>query len=149
MATIKGLYKRVKNFNPNKAIDEAFEQTVDELAEKNKEQLFEGKDKTGESISRRYRSQKYARVKSEMNPLPGLGVPDLKVTGAFYRGIRVDYQGGVLKTTSTDEKGPELEAKYEGIFGLGGEFKKQFIKDSLRPALNAEITKATGLKFSK
>ena len=84
-----------------------------------------------------------------MNPLPGLGTPDLKVTGAFYSGIRVDYNSGVLTTKSSDEKADELEKKYQDIYGLGGNFKKGFIKNSLRPALNKEITSLTGLKFGK
>lgn len=145
--TIRGLYNKVKKFDTQKAIDNAFESTVDELADQNKKQLFEGYDKTGEKIKRKYRSNKYARVKNEMNPLPGLGTPDLKVTGSFYRGIRVDYSGGTLRTKSTDEKGDDLEAKYDNIYGLGGEFKKDFVNDSLRPALNSGITSAIGLKF--
>lgn len=147
--TIKGLYRKVEQIDNDKIIGNAFESTVDDLAEENKKQLFEGFDKTGEKISRKYSNNKYARVKNEMNPLPGLGVPDLKVTGAFYRGIRVDYQGGKLITASSDEKGTDLEEKYADIYGLGGEFKKEFIKNSLRPALNKEITAATGLKFGK
>lgn len=149
MATIKSLSKKIQQLNTDAVIDTAFKQSTDELAVENKKQLFEGFDNTGEKIKRKYRSNKYARVKNQMNPLPGLGVPDLKVTGSFYNGIKVDYQSGVLTTEPSDSKGADLEEKYSGIFGLGGKFKNEFINKTLRPAINTQITAATGLKFGK
>lgn len=147
MLTIKGLQRKVAVFDTDQAIDQAFTKTTGDLADENRKQLYAGFDKNGKKITPKYRRYKYAAAKYEMNPLPGLGTPDLKVTGAFYRGITVEYESGILHTESTDKKGPMLEQKYEDIFGLGGAFKKEFIDKSLRPALNKEITAGIGLKF--
>lgn len=133
----------------SEVIQTAVSNTLDDLNEENKKQLFEGYDKTGEKITRKYRNNKYARVKNEMNPLPGLGVPDLKLTGAYYRGRKATLSGDVITVTSSDEKAEELEAKYPDINGLGGQFKKEYQVNSLSPEINKGITAVTGLKFGK
>ena len=146
--TIKGLYNGVKAMDVDLVINTAIDKSLPALVQENKKQLYAGFDKSGEKIKRKYRNNKYARVKFGMNPAPGLGTPDLFVTGAFFAGIDVEREGNdILRFGSTDEKGESLERKYDP-FGLGGDYKKEFIGKSLRPNLNIEITKATGLKFN-
>lgn len=144
--TITGLYNKVKSMDIDKVIDTAVDNSLVAMTAEQKKQLYAGFDKTGNKITRKYRNNKYARVKNSMNPLPGLGTPDLRLTGAFYSGIGIERQGSVLHIESSDSKNDALESKYDP-FGLGGAYKKEFIDKSLRPNLNSLITKATGLKF--
>lgn len=148
MLTIPKLLKKFQELNTDKIIDESFRESSDEFEKKNRAQLVTGQDKQGGKITPRYRNNKYARVKNELNPVPGLGVPDLKVTGAFHRGLRADLVGDTIKIESSDRKNEWLEPKYSGIFGLGGQFKTEFISQDLRPAIHGKISNFTGLKFS-
>ena len=148
MLTIPTLLKKFKALNTDKIIDESFQENSDKFEAKNRAQMLTGQNKQGDKISPRYRNNKYARVKNEMNPAPGLGVPDLKITGAFQRSLRADLVGDTIKIESTDRKNEWLEPKYRGIFGLGGEFKSAFISQDLRPVIHSKISNFTGLKFS-
>lgn len=130
--------------------EKAIEETADDLQRINKEQLLAGYDKKGELIGSKkpYQNPDYAFYKANKNPLPGLGNPDLFDTGAFYEGFETIVQGDSIIQDSTDEKAPELEAKYgEDIFGLGGKFKEEYLDESLRTAFKRAIESATGLKF--
>ncbi len=147
MLTIASLSAKFKTLNTDKVIEESFIETKDSFKRINKEQLKTGKTNTGETVKPRYRSSKYARVKNEMNALPGLGVPDLFVTGKFYSGIEADPGKDVIKIISKDSKGPDLEDKYPGIFGLGSSFKKQYLDEELRPVLQGKISTIVGLSF--
>jgi hypothetical protein len=138
MGTIKGLLRRVEAANIDQALHDAFAESAEAIEEKNRQQLFEGYDKNGERL-RPYRSAKYARVKHEMNPLPGYGNPDFKVTGDFYRGIQVRVDGQVIVTELRDKKSDELLARDPDIAGVGGKYKKELIGETLQPAFNKEM----------
>jgi hypothetical protein len=60
------------------------------LLDANIDQLKHGKRSTGEQIGT-YKNESYARMKNRMNPLPGLDSVDLILTGAFARGIFVNF----------------------------------------------------------
>ncbi len=81
-----------------------------------------------------------------MNALPGLGTPDLYLSGAYAKGIKVDYSKGILTTMSSVEYAKYIEPRYTP-YGLGGKFKREFVGQILRPALQREITAGIGLKF--
>lgn len=148
MLTISKLADNFQKLDTASVIHASLVETKDDFEKANKQQLRSGKTNTGEKIKPKYRSNKYARVKAEMNPLPGAGVPDLFLTGEFYRQIDAEVGKDVIDVISKDEKGPELEEKYSNIFGLGTNFKVQYLDDSLRPALQRKITTAVGLKFT-
>lgn len=147
MLTIPALTKRFRKLNTDKIITDSLKETVSDFEDIQRKQLMAGKTRTGSHIKPSYRNKKYAEAKSSMNPLPGLGVPDLRLTGAFYEGIDVEAGKEVFDIISKDEKGPELENKYRDIFGLGGAFKNEYTKEKLEPALKKKISKFTGLKF--
>lgn len=148
MLTIAALTQKFKALNTGNIIHESFIETKEAFEQLNKEQLRAGKTNTGDEIAPRYRSNKYAIAKNEINPLPGLGTPDLRLTGAFYAGIDAEPGKDVIDIISKDEKGPALENKYSGIFGLGTTFKKQYLEDELAPAVQEKINLVTGLKFA-
>lgn len=156
MLTIVSLAKRFESLNTDAIIADSLEETKDSFAELNKQQMRAGKTKTGDKIgsttnpnnqtSNYYKWKKYAAAKNDMNPLPGLGNPDLFLTGSFYDGIDVEIGSNVFDIISTDEKGPELEDKYPDILGLGSNFKKEYL-DELKPVVMDKISNFTGLKF--
>lgn len=147
MQTIVSLNRKIQQLNIDKVINHAVENTLPDLIEINKDQLLHGMDKNGEKITPKYKRNKYARVKNEMNPLAGIGTPDLKVKGDYYKGLTAKLEGGTIVETSTDFKAEFLEPKYDDIHGLGGEYKKRYQDKNLRPAIGTEIEKTIGLKF--
>lgn len=149
MLTITSLAQKFQQLDTDKIVQESFEETKEDFKQSQKEQLKAGKTKTGQGITPRYRSPKYARVKHEMNPLPGFGTPDLYLTGAFSQGLNVEFSSDTIDIISTDEKGPDLEHKYRDIFGLGTTFKKNYLESSLAPLVREKISTFTGLSFEK
>ena len=98
------------------------------IVELNREQMMRGKNKSGENIMPSYRSSAYAAYKQGKNAMPEFGVPDLKNTGAFHRGIYFD--SGKMTPTSNDPKTASLEEKYgEGIFGLNKDSLTELVPD--------------------
>lgn len=84
-----------------------------------KDQLFKGLDSKGQKLSPKYASVRYKRAKNSSNPLPGIGTPDLKLTGKFYSNFYLTANKGVFDIFSSDEKSDKLASKYgEDIFGL-------------------------------
>jgi hypothetical protein len=141
MATITSFKRRLDVFKFADTAEQAMIKVEDDFVEENKKQLFEGFNKAGNNL-KTYASADYAFYKYSRNPGPGLGNPDLYDTGAFYQGIQAIVSSGTISIGSTDPKEPELLAKYPGIFGLGGKFKREFIANKLRPVYMSEVRKA-------
>ncbi len=85
------------------------------IADENRLQLLRGETANGGKM-RKYRSRSYERKKRAMNALAG-GLTDLKLTGAFHKGIVFNPNTQEIKATSDPHK---LVKKYEDkvIFGL-------------------------------
>ncbi len=147
MPSVSELLERFKKLDTNRIITASFNDTHKSFEDTQREQLRHGRTSTGELISPRYKRQKYAIAKNAINPLPGLGVPDLKFHGDFYREINMEADANVLDIISKDEKGPMLENKYKNIFGLNQDYRKNYINSSLHPVIKNKIEGATGLKF--
>lgn len=146
---IMGLLKLIQNFerlNLEKVGSEAMSEVKTDMGDFQREQLKQGLTSSGGTF-RKYQNRAYARKKNSLNPLPGIGNPDLKLTGAFYRGISATVQGGQVIVKSSDEKAQELEAKYgkDKIFGLSPEEKSLFISQKLKPSFNKHIRNDVGL----
>jgi hypothetical protein len=103
-----------------------------------KDQLKQGVSATGGSF-RKYQNKAYAIKKNKMNPLPGLGNPDLKYTGSFYDGIFVNVSGDKITIGSHDEKAQMLEANYKNVFGLSPQEMEDFLYGKLRPVYRQNI----------
>ena len=130
MATVNQLRSKLTALNVKDVSFHSVEETKEVIAEVQKEQMFQGLNAKGKKIGR-YRSNKYARAKNEMNPLPGLGIPDLKLTGAFYAKVETEVTQEAFRSFSTDEKNDELTSKYDP-FGLNKESKSEYA-GKLRP----------------
>ena len=148
MLTISALKSKFETLDTNKIIQESLVETMPDFENANRDQLRGGINNKGESISPRYKTQSYADFKQGLNELPGNGVPDLFVTGAFYAGINAEPGNDAIEIFSKDSKDPELENKYPDIFGLGNNFKNEYLQHSLKPTVQEKITTFTGLRFS-
>jgi hypothetical protein len=80
-----------------------------------------------------------------MNPKPGKGYVDLKLTGNFYEAVTVEIGSTEIEFTSLDPKADELEKKYgSDIFGLNEIFHNEFV-EKFEPVLIDAIKEKTGL----
>lgn len=111
-------------------------------------QLHYGEDGTGYQISPKYKSEGYALQKEELNPVPGLGTPDLFVTGDFYNSLEevVNKSAYSFTIDGTDEKAPKLELKYgDEIYALNDQNKEYYSNEILKPYLVSKIKTELGL----
>lgn len=101
------------------------------------DQLSRGFDADGKKIGDRkpYKSEKYAQFKTQLNPLPGKGNPDLKLKGDFYEGIKVEVQGQDLIAEGTDFKTSILESRYGDVVGFNPIVRDRIVEEILRPQL--------------
>lgn len=140
-------YEQVQQLNIEQSVIEGFESSLDDFTIEQKKQLLAGYDGTGSLIGDKepYVNAQYAFEKYRLNPLPGLGNPDLNLTGDFQGPLDSKLQGDTVVIDSPDSKTPELEAKYGTIFGLAGDFRQSFIDESLRPNIIINVREKIGL----
>ena len=105
----------------------------------NQQQLYRSSvDRFGKSL-KQYQSPSYSLYKYRKNPLPGLGKPDLNLTGTLYRGMYLKVTGKSFYLGSNDVKETKVERKYgKDIWGLTRENKARFSRD-VRPLLMGYI----------
>lgn len=126
------MIKRLSSLDVKNESFIAVSETKETITDIQKEQMYHGLNAEGKRIGR-YRTMKYALAKNSMNPLPGLGIPDLKLTGAFYAGFKTEVDPEVFRTFSTDIKNEALTEKYDP-FGLDQESKAEY-GGKLKPVL--------------
>lgn len=102
----------------------------------NVDQLRRGIAKTGDLIEPEYQSDLYAEFKQSIGSQAPLGVPDLILEGDFTEGFFIERRGDQILSDSKDEKTPELDAKYENIFGLTSESKDELIENNVQELQN-------------
>ena len=111
------LHNNAREASKGRIIDETLSMLKLRMLELNLLQLDYGLD-TGGGKLRKYKSMRYAIKKNRMNSRPGLGNPDLKFTGAFWKAWRTDLRNHGVDIYSTDPKAEFLADKYMGIYGL-------------------------------
>lgn len=143
------LFKSLKNTvdtivgDLKKVAIEAIDDTLPDIADKNREQLEKGLDSEGQIFSY-YASENYARFKKAIGSIAPLGVTDLKLTGDFHSGIYAERAGDDLSMFSRDSKAGMLADKYgDNIFGLTDENKADITNNYIFPIitdwLNSQI----------
>lgn len=143
MGIIANFTRLSDNFNKvdlTTLTSEVAAQNEPELAALNRKQLYEkGEDSEGNKL-KKYRRAKYARVKHEMNPLPGLGNPDFYVTGAFQKSIFANVQNRSIVFDAKDRKSIFLvQRDGDKIYGLSSESKIEAWNTIIRPPLVQKI----------
>jgi hypothetical protein len=118
--------------------EDSVAQVKPSIVEAQAEQLVSGSNADGGTF-RRYKDPRYAKMKNTLNPLPGLGNPDLKLTGAFHKGIYATVQDGRIVIGSSDNKAQWLEPNYKSIFGLNPQEMEDFLYGKLKPVYHQNI----------
>lgn len=146
---LQDLLKSFQSLNMEQAVLRAVESrsSTDEFKRLNKEQLFNfGVDSDGVKL-KRYVSNYYAKEKNYDNPRPGFGVPDLYVTGSFYRDFFTSVGPQKIDVSSKNEKTKGLVANYgKNIFGLTDDNTTYYAIITIRPKVVEYVEKITGLK---
>ena len=148
MATPGEILEELEQLDIDALVRESVEEVSTEYIKKNLDQLYEGLNSEGQKILPRYRSNKYARVKNEMNSAPGLGTPDLFLTGAFYAGSKARLEGDDIVEESSVEYSKDLENRYDPnqIWGLDEENHDEFVNEDLQTLIIEKISEQTGLR---
>ncbi len=107
--TVNEKLRRLQQVNVLTLASQALKVHESDMADLTREQLMEGRDSSDMALSR-YRSASYAQFKHEMNPAPGIFNPDLYLTGATHRSIKVSVTTDTIKVNLSDVHG--LEEKY-------------------------------------
>jgi len=124
------------------------EGTERELITLNQNQLFHGEDADGNKLPR-YRSERRARIKNSMNPLPGYGIPDYYVTGRMYNQMYVDFErDGTYKIRSNVPYFGVLTARGGNPFGIQPNNKVQYIKNTFKGRFIKIIANIVGVKVA-
>jgi hypothetical protein len=107
--TVNQMLSRLQSLNVGSLASSSLSAHTEDMADAQREQLMQGRDSLDMTL-RQYRSPTYAQMKNAMNSRPGLGNPDLFLTGATHRSISFEVAGQSIKTNVNDIHG--LEEKY-------------------------------------
>lgn len=146
MGSPANLLRKLQGFDPDKAVDDALQENTDYYGVLQRKQLIEGKNSSGGEIRPAYASDYYSRMKNRLNSKPGLGNPDLKLTGDRNEAMTVTLDSDSLKLDSDVEYNKYLEERYSAkqIWGLDDENMGKFRAD-VRESLQRIVTTETGL----
>lgn len=149
MATIKGMLDKVKSLDLRSEVPVIIDRTKAELILLNQTQLFQFGMKADGTYLSEYKNKYYAAKKHARNPQPGLGRPDFKDTGEWYKDFFVKADKNVFEVDSKNSKSADL-IKRDGdkIFGLTKENKTVYSLGPLYDGIKRYITTKTGLNFS-
>lgn len=164
MATINDVIENLSSFNVREQAACVIKKNTGAMVLLNLSQLFSGEDVNGYHFHeyapfKTETGEEYSEVKNKMNPRPGLGNPDLKFTGNFYRGIYAEVRGNDIIMDSRDDKSDILQEMYdepdEGtsldydkeslIFGLQDKNYETFLFEVTFPDFKKEFFEKTGL----
>ena len=161
MNTVANLLRKFQTLNPDAVSERAVAQTKDQLLTINKRQLFDGKLRTGQDLSPTYledpyfktpaAAQRYSDWKDRITPNPKRkkGVANLFIDGTYHGSIEITVDGDIIHYGSTFAHADAIEAEFtENIYGVGGEYKSEYLDGSLRPAFKGLMEAATGLKLT-
>jgi hypothetical protein len=123
---LRELANRTKSIDVDQEIITAIKEHETDIVDANTEQLMHGFDSENQRLEH-YQSSDYAKYKSLLNSAPGLGNPDLHLTGAFHSGFylpEITKEG--FRIDSKDSKRNKLVQMYDiNIFGLNAKNKSE------------------------
>jgi len=140
MPTISQFQARLKSVNIPDEATYAIGESRGVITREQKNQLLRGLRADGTKIGR-YRSKVYAAKKAAMNPLPGFGFMDWKLTGELQNEIFIDVRPGSFVIDSADGKTGSLISRFGDPFGLTLESRIIAIKEKIKPVFLSNIRK--------
>lgn len=151
MGTVAELLTSMQQVDISAITVRVIEATGDKYLDINRSQMMEGKgrDRNIGRYSQSKLGRTYAKIKNNMNPDAGLGNVDLRLTGSFQDKMMLIVTGNDIEIDSTDEKAPDLLAKYGGqIYGLNSKNHPVYNETVFLPAFIDEIERITGLRLN-
>lgn len=152
MRKLSELIAAVNNIRVNDICSDAVADTKEDLLRINKEQLYDGKLKTGADLSPTYlddpyfktpaSAKRYSDWKDQITPNSKRksGVPNLFITGVFYDSLSISISGMDVDVDSSFSKATDIESKFStAIFGLGGEYKEDYL-EIVKPVVFEDLT---------
>lgn len=143
MSTILDLLEKVESFDAYDTVLDGIIKNENIAVDMNKEQLMSGVNSENKYVDPEYQSDEYARIKSGMNPRPGFGIPDLRLSGDFHAGFYLDINAidnGYFELDSTDDKTEHLLKRYsDAIFGLTDENEEVFFAKNVMDYFAQEV----------
>ena len=137
MGKLLQLAERAKTINLEAEVLSIIAEIEPQLIDLNTSQLFSGVDSKGFLLRPPYKHTWYAEFKKSLN---SKGVVDLKLTGSFYEKWFVSASEFPIFFGSTDDKTPDLEAKYgKDIFGLTKTNLANISKQTIIPILQKKV----------
>jgi hypothetical protein len=161
MATILSMMRKFKELNTDLVVYQAMKEVETDFEDLNKEQLYDGKTKLGTDIRPSYFEDPYFETyqdaaaysdwKDKITPniRRNPGTPNLYINGYYYESRKVVVLPDVILHTTTWGEGDEIADKYKNINGLGGSYKRIFLKDYLMPVLSDKMFEKLGLRMRK
>lgn len=145
MAFLNQLIQRFESLQVQDIIAESFEETAENYADLNAEQMYSGRNSEGDPITPTYTQLTVAYKKRKGQPADRVTLRD---TGDFYQGIYAKLEGITITVGSADEKTKQLEEKYgEEIFGLDLDPKREFVFGPFLKAIQEKFTAITKLPY--
>jgi hypothetical protein len=160
--TIDDMLENLKSIRLQEELPNLVNGTSVEITGLIKDQLYHGKSAVGQIIPQysptnkyygkefpEYRGQLYRDMKATINSLPGIGTPDLFLTGKFYEAMGVKVNGDTYDVESDTDHSERLEERYgDEILALSPENAEIYANGALAEAIKTHITGKTGLLFS-
>lgn len=148
MSTILNMLNKVKSVNLRDQVPVIIEDTKETAIDLNRLQLYSMSQDKNEMSLLMYRSPSYATYKNQRNPKPGLGHPDLFLTGSFQGKMFMTVEKETFNISSKDSKTFDLVKQYgDDIFGLSLKSKQIYANTVVYDGIKRYITGKTGLKF--
>lgn len=134
MATIDELIDKWERYDVLSTVRQAIVNTKEQLLETQRLQMLEGLNAEGDKIGK-YKNQKYAIKKFDLNPVPGLGTPDLRLTGQWQGEIDAEIGSDTVTIKAPEnEKTPRLIELFGlRILGLNEESSIVYSVQYLKP----------------
>ncbi len=160
MGSILAMKRRFEQLNTDQVIYLSVQETEEDIKDLNREQMYDGKTNEGTDITPSYlqdpyfqgdrqRAQAYSDWKDKITPNPrrNPGTPNLFINGYFYSTIDVLVFLDKITFRSRFDDQNEISNKFKNIYGLGGNIKRIYLDDYLKPILKEKMQDATGLKM--
>lgn len=143
MATIKSLARKLRKLNMEALKRQAVRNKSALFVDIQRQQLRQGMNSKEEFIQPLY-PKGYARYKSTLSTYHApMNVPDLYLTGAWARGIKMIIKGSKYDFLSADNKHTKLIKKYgKKIMGIA-----QFNMPRIRAGCNLELRRLIGKRL--
>lgn len=117
--------QKLKSLNFTELKTEAVMENEDKIVELQKFQHLKGEDASGGKIKPKYKSPYYARKKTTQNSVPGLGNPDLNLSGNLHKSAKLNIQGENYFYKSPLDYSTYIFDRYANAWGLNTSYQEK------------------------